>query len=183
MRLIFSWAVLHSGSSNPQLIMLKYLYQHSLSFFYAMHMAVSDYVQNAKRTKFPRFDVPKYSIHINRSPRSRFLDRRAVDLVITAKSIFRSPRSRFCRSILSNLYPDKKCLGAVPTPDSRKAPSGCDGRFRWAWCQWSRGDSHHVFASFVPRSIVVRFPCLADVPRWSCWSRQNIFGPLKGLSP
>ena len=54
MRLIFSWAVLHSGSSNPQLIMLKYLYQHSLSFFYAMHMAVSDYVQNAKRTKFSR---------------------------------------------------------------------------------------------------------------------------------
>ncbi len=34
--------------------LLKYLYQHSLSFFYAMHMAVSDYVQNAKRTKFSR---------------------------------------------------------------------------------------------------------------------------------
>ena len=103
--------------------MLKYLYQHSLSFFYAMHMAVSDYVQNAKRTKFPRFDVPTYSIHIDRGAHtSGFCEVHASQLIAS------TPID--AATLGSNLYPDKKCLGAVPTPDSRKAPSGCDGRFR-----------------------------------------------------
>ncbi len=44
------------------------------------------------------FSLPqgKSRFHSASSPRSRFLDCRAVDFVIAAKSILSSPRSRFC---------------------------------------------------------------------------------------
>ncbi len=59
MRLIFSWAVLYSGSSNPQLIMLKIpsINIHWV-FFYAMHMALSDYLQHIERNEVFTIDFP-----------------------------------------------------------------------------------------------------------------------------
>ncbi len=42
--------VLQPSASHAQ----ETLYQQSLSFFYAMHMALSDYEQHVKETKFSR---------------------------------------------------------------------------------------------------------------------------------
>jgi hypothetical protein len=61
MRPIFSWAVLHFGSFNPQILSSscsRYPIPTSTEFFYVMHMASSDYMQHIERYKVFTIDFP-----------------------------------------------------------------------------------------------------------------------------